>query len=369
MEQLSLRHVYKMYLDGCSAVLNVSADIEPSEFFVLLGPSKAGKSSLLRMISGTETVTRGQILLGDTLMNGLSPGERPVQMLVTDYSLYPYLTVYDNIAFRLKLSHIPSPAIRAQVHSIAQMLEIEHLLDRMPKALTLWEKLLTTIGRLLIRKPKLLLLDEPMKFFPLRARKLAINRLVHLQRRLDIPFVYATADVQQAEMIGGRALLLMEGKALQCGTVEEMRCQPSHLKVARFLSNPPLNICPAQLKIEAEKAILEFGNGKNIMLSLDGTELLARSSTGSVGESFTVGVYPQRLRCTVNGDEKGLLSGTVCACTEHGKETFVQFKSEGMDWVGRLEPGNQCPAKGENVTGNLTAADLMLFDKDDEIVI
>lgn len=236
MEQLSLRHVYKMYLDGKSAVVNVSADLEPAEFLTLLGPAGAGKTSLLHLIAGTESVTRGQILWGDVPIQELAPELRPARLLAADYSLYPYLTVYENIAFRLKLSHLPAPVVRSTVMDTAKALEILHLLDRLPKALTAEEKLFTAAARLLARRPKLLLLDESMEPLSPRARVVAMHKLVRVQKAIGIPVIYATADVRQAEAAGGRALLMMDGCAVQCSAVEEMRCRPASPEAAAFLS-------------------------------------------------------------------------------------------------------------------------------------
>ncbi|MCI8497582.1 MAG: ABC transporter ATP-binding protein [Clostridiales bacterium] len=239
MEQLSLRHVYKMYLDGNSSVTNLSVDIGPSEFFVLLGPSGAGKSDLLRMIAGLESVTRGQILWGNSMINELPPEQRPASLLQSGYSLYPNLTVYENIAFRMKLVHRPAPVIRKAVLDTVQLLGIEHLLDRLPKALTPTEKLFTAIARLLIRRPKLLLLDEPMAQISVNARSLAMQKLVRLQKKLLVPLVYATSDPKQAQGAGARVLLMIDGCAVQCGTMEEIQNCSKSSPAGRFLFDSP----------------------------------------------------------------------------------------------------------------------------------
>ena len=370
MERLSLRHVYKMYLDGCAAVFVVSADVEPAEIFFLLGPSRAGKTSLLRMIAGTESVTRGQILWGNDPINDLPPKQRPVQMLASDYSLYPYLTVYENIAFRLKLAHYPSPVIRKTVRETAQALGILHLLDRLPRALTLPEKLFTALGRLLVRQPKLLLLDDPMARFSARMREFAMQKLMQIQTRLDIPFVYSTADVHQVEIAGGRALLMMDGNAVQCGTVEELRRCPVNLKAARFLSHPSLNVCDVQLDMLSEKeAVLYFGKEQSPALPVHWENVPPALRTRPQPDPLTAGVYPQRLRCTQEHGVEGTLRGVVSGCFESGGNTYVRFKNGGMEWTGLLEPGTRLPMAGERVTGLLQLSEVLLFDKASEIAL
>ena len=235
MAKVTLRNVYKKYepnRGGITAVSDFNLVIEDREFLVLLGPSGCGKTTTLRMIAGLEDITAGEIYIGDRLINEVHPKDRDIAMVFQNYALYPHMTIFDNMAFGLKLRKMPKAEIRQRVHSAAKILEIEHLLDRKPKALSGGQRQRVALGRAIVREPKVFLMDEPLSNLDAKLRAQMRVELTKLHQKLKTTFIYVTHDQVEAMTMGSRIVVMRAGFIQQVDPPQIMYDNPSNMYVA-----------------------------------------------------------------------------------------------------------------------------------------
>jgi len=294
MASITLKNVRKVYDSGSVAVDQFNLEIQDKEFVVFVGPSGCGKSTTLRMIAGLEEITAGEIYIGETLVNHVEPKKRNIAMVFQNYALYPHMTVYDNIAFGLRMRKVPRKEIDQKVREAAEILEISRQLKRKPKQLSGGQRQRVAIGRAIVRDPEAFLMDEPLSNLDAKLRSQMRAELIALRRRLDATFVYVTHDQTEAMTLGDRIVVMKAGHIMQVGTPFEVFHRPANRFVAGFIGTPQMNFLDAVLHHENGISSMTVA-GVNIRLP----ETL--STAGMDGRSVTLGVRPEHLSLTDEG--------------------------------------------------------------------
>ena len=260
MAKVSLRHIYKVYDGGVRAVNDFNLEIEDKEFVVLVGPSGCGKSTTLRMIAGLENITAGQLYLDGALMNEVEPKGRDIAMVFQNYALYPHMSVFQNMAFGLKINHVDPEEIKRRTNMAAEILEIKDLLARKPKELSGGQRQRVALGRAIVREPKVFLFDEPLSNLDAKLRVQMRSEITKLHKRLETTFIYVTHDQTEAMTMGERVVVMKDGYIQQVDNPVDLYENPLSKFVATFLGTPPMNILPCEYKIgEKEEAVLPWG--------------------------------------------------------------------------------------------------------------
>ena len=275
--------------EGIVAVQEFSLDIADKEFIVLVGPSGCGKSTTLRMVAGLEEITGGELLIDGKVVNDVAPKDRDIAMVFQNYALYPHMTVYDNMAFSLKLRHAPKDEIDRKVREAAEILDITQYLKRKPKALSGGQRQRVAIGRAIVRAPKVMLMDEPLSNLDAKLRNEMRAEILKLRERIDATFIYVTHDQTEAMTLGDRIVIMKDGFIQQIGTPQEVFDHPANLFVAGFIGMPVMNFFDAQLVKNNGRYAVEVG-GISVELS---EEKQARLTANNVQpQSVTLGVRP-----------------------------------------------------------------------------
>ena len=258
MASLSLRGIYKIYPGNVKAVKDVNLEIKDKEFIVLVGPSGCGKSTTLRMIAGLEEISEGELYIGDRLVNDIAPKDRDIAMVFQNYALYPHMTVFDNMAFGLKLRKVPKAEIAKKVEEAAKILDLSHLLDRKPKAMSGGQRQRVALGRAIVRNPQVFLLDEPLSNLDAKLRAQMRTEISKLHKKLGTTFIYVTHDQTDAMTMGDRIVVMRDGIIQQIDTPQALYERPGNKFVAGFLGSPQMNFIDAVLK-KADNYYVEFG--------------------------------------------------------------------------------------------------------------
>jgi ABC-type sugar transport system ATPase subunit len=322
---------------------DVDLDIRPGEFFSLLGPSGSGKTTTLRIIAGLETATEGSVLLDGRDATLLPPGDRDVAMVFQSYALYPHMTVYDNIAFPLKMIRTPAAQIAEAVKAAAARVRIEHLLARKPGQLSGGQQQRCALARAIVRKPALFLLDEPLSNLDAKLRVETRVELKRLQRSLGVTAVYVTHDQEEAMSLSDRMAVFMDGRIVQCGTPEEVFSRPATVEVASFLGNPPMNVLPATL------------SGGRALL---GDASFEAPRLASLGEREVVlGIRPSEIALGAAG-----LPAVVTLCEVLGEEVILDLEVGGLMLRAKSAERRRV-AEGERIHVRIDPAKLHVFDR------
>ena len=275
--------------EGVVSDQQFSLDIADKEFIVLVGPSGCGKSTTLRMVAGLEEITDGELLIDGKLVNDIPPKDRDIAMVFQNYALYPHMTVYENMAFSLKLRHVPKAEIDKKVKEAAEILDITQYLNRKPKALSGGQRQRVAIGRAIVRAPKVMLMDEPLSNLDAKLRNEMRAEIIKLRKRIDTTFIYVTHDQTEAMTLGDRIVIMKDGYIQQIGTPQEVFNHPANLFVAGFIGMPVMNFFDAKLVREGDKYFVEVG-GYRQELSPDKEERLLNHDVQS--QEITLGVRP-----------------------------------------------------------------------------
>ena len=337
MASVRLENVRKVYEGGVVAVQDLTFEVKEREFVVLVGPSGCGKSTTLRMIAGLEDVSSGSIFIGDQLMNDVPPKDRDIAMVFQNYALYPHMTVYENMAFGLKLRKFSNAEIDRRVREAAAILEIEQYLDRKPKALSGGQRQRVAVGRTIVRKPKVFLFDEPLSNLDAKLRVQMRTEISKLHRRLAATIVYVTHDQTEAMTMGDRIVLLKEGIAQQIDTPLELYRRPVNKFVAGFIGSPAMNFIPGRLRKSKRLVFLEEGGG-GVEAVLTPKE--ARRLGPYVGKELTLGLRPEDIRIPGEGSSRGSrFRVTVEVVEPMGNEIYVHFSSRpgGQQYIARID--------------------------------
>ena len=263
MAGLRLEHIYKVYPNGTKAVSDFTMDIKDKEFIVFVGPSGCGKSTTLRMIAGLEEISAGELYIDNHIVNDVEPKDRDIAMVFQNYALYPHMTVYENIAFGLKLRHVPNEEIHKKVLWAAQVLDLTEYLDRKPRAMSGGQRQRVALGRAIIRNPKVMLLDEPLSNLDAKLRAQMRSEIAKLHEDLQTTFIYVTHDQVEAMTLGTRVVVMKLGQIMQVDTPKNLYDYPENLFVAGFIGTPQMNFFKAYLSRNGETDKIKFLNTSN----------------------------------------------------------------------------------------------------------
>ncbi len=311
--------------EGVVAVQQFSLDIKDKEFIVLVGPSGCGKSTTLRMVAGLEEISGGELIIDGKVMNDVAPKDRDIAMVFQNYALYPHMTVYDNMAFSLKLRHTPKDEIDRKVREAAEILDITQYLERKPKALSGGQRQRVAIGRAIVRAPKVMLMDEPLSNLDAKLRNEMRAEIIKLRQRIDTTFMYVTHDQTEAMTLGDRIVIMKDGYIQQIGTPQEVFNHPSNLFVAGFIGMPVMNFFDAQLEEQNGKYFVDL-NGYRVELSEDKEARL--KAKGVKSQAITLGVRPDHTDVAKNG-----VSGVVEVAEMMGSSVHLHVNSNGRDVI------------------------------------
>ena len=292
MAEVKLTNVKKQYENGFVAVHDFNLHIKDKEFIVLVGPSGCGKSTTLRMIAGLEDITDGEISIGENVLNDMEPKDRDIAMVFQNYALYPHMSVYENIAFGLRLRKVPNDEIHEKVCNAAEILGITELLGRKPKQLSGGQRQRVAIGRAIVRVPKVFLMDEPLSNLDAKLRNQMRAEIILLREKIQTTFVYVTHDQTEAMTLGDRIVIMKDGYVMQVGTPQELFNHPANLFVAGFIGTPQMNFFDAELKKD-NKSYYAYIDGKKITVPDHICEALDQRE--SIPEKVTLGVRPENL--------------------------------------------------------------------------
>ena len=310
---------------GVVAVQEFNLDIKDKEFIVLVGPSGCGKSTTLRMIAGLEEITEGELYIGDKLMNDVAPKDRDIAMVFQNYALYPHMTVYDNMAFSLKLKKTPKAEIDRKVREAAEILDITQYLNRKPKALSGGQRQRVAIGRAIVRNPKVFLMDEPLSNLDAKLRNQMRAEIIKLRSRINTTFVYVTHDQTEAMTLGDRIVIMRDGFIQQIGTPQEVFNHPANLFVAGFIGTPQMNFFDAVLAKKGDKYVATV-QGKDFELPADKQEALKKMD--NVPTDIVAGIRPVHVHLSQDG-----IDATVDVSELMGSELHLHVNSSGKDVV------------------------------------
>ncbi len=312
--------------EGVVAVQQFSLDIADKEFIVLVGPSGCGKSTTLRMIAGLEEISSGELYIGDRLVNDVAPKDRDIAMVFQSYALYPHMTVYDNMAFSLKLKKTPKAEIDKKVREAAEILDITQYLDRKPKALSGGQRQRVAIGRAIVREPKVLLMDEPLSNLDAKLRNQMRAEIIKLRQKINTTFIYVTHDQTEAMTLGDRIVIMKDGFIQQIGTPQEVFNHPINLFVAGFIGTPQMNFFEnCALSVDAGKYSVEV-LGKKIALTEGQNKALA--AKGVKPCSVTLGIRPVHMQL-----DEGGFTGKIDVSEMMGSELHLHMNVQGNDVV------------------------------------
>ena len=322
MANLKLSHIYKVYDNGHKAVNDFSIDIADREFIVFVGPSGCGKSTTLRMIAGLETITAGDLLIGDTRVNDMEPKDRDIAMVFQSYALYPHMTVYENMAFGLRNRKMPEKEIKERVLKAAKILDIEDYLDRKPKAMSGGQRQRVALGRALVRDPKVFLLDEPLSNLDAKLRAAMRTEITALHKSLNTTFIYVTHDQVEAMTMGTRIVVMKLGYVQQIDTPMNLYNEPYNKFVAGFIGTPQMNFFDVTLKREQDDVNVLFPNGDKVTVPYENVSKIHNHYlNGDVPVTF--GIRPEHIK--LNKEGRGLKF--VVTNVEHlGSDSIVYGK-------------------------------------------
>ena len=311
--------------EGVVAVQQFSLDIQDKEFIVLVGPSGCGKSTTLRMVAGLEEISDGELVIDGKVVNDIPPKDRDIAMVFQNYALYPHMTVYENMAFSLKLRHVPKDEIDKKVREAAEILDITQYLNRKPKALSGGQRQRVAIGRAIVRAPKVMLMDEPLSNLDAKLRNEMRAEIIKLRQRIDTTFIYVTHDQTEAMTLGDRIVIMRDGYIQQIGTPQEVFNHPANLFVAGFIGMPVMNFFDAQLVKEGSKYFVEVG-GYRQELAPEKEERLLNNNVES--QPVTLGVRPEHTDVSDTG-----VAARVDVAEMMGSSVHLHVNADGRDVI------------------------------------
>ncbi|MBQ8297709.1 MAG: sn-glycerol-3-phosphate ABC transporter ATP-binding protein UgpC [Ruminococcus sp.] len=377
MAGLTLKGIYKKYPGGVVAVTDVNLEIKDKEFIVLVGPSGCGKSTTLRMIAGLEEISEGELYIGDRLVNDIAPKDRDIAMVFQNYALYPHMTVFENMAFGLKLRKVPKDEIERKVNEAAKILDLSHLLDRKPKAMSGGQRQRVALGRAIVRSPQVFLLDEPLSNLDAKLRAQMRTEISKIHKKLGTTFIYVTHDQTEAMTMGDRIVCMKDGFVQQVDTPQNLYENPANKFVAGFLGSPQMNFIDAVLKQENGKYVVEFGSedtktsrGKKYTIVVPDSKVNS-DLPKYVGKEIILGIRPENIHdeeMFLSNATTGIIDTTVEITEMMGAETYLYLLCEGMPLTARVSPRSTAKPQDE-IKVALDPNRIHLFDKETEKTI
>ena len=390
MGAININNVGKIYPNGTRALEDVNIQINDGEFVVLVGPSGCGKTTLLRMVAGLEDITEGEISIADKVVNEIAPKDRDIAMVFQNYALYPHMSVYDNMAFSLKLRKLPKDEIDQKVKDAAKTLEIDELLERKPKALSGGQRQRVAMGRAIVRNPQAFLMDEPLSNLDAKLRVQMRAELGQLHSQLETTTLYVTHDQVEAMTMGDRVAVIRKGILQQIDTPREIYLYPKNIFVAGFIGSPSMNFVYATVKTSSKGVVLIFGDDK--ILTKDTPEALKDYE----GQEIVLGIRPEAFEDSVYANKKEFseeLNIEVTLLEQLGSDTYIHFykdinpvqteaieeilADEGEDisvlgtktkFIARINP-NATIEEGQNINLSVDPTKLHYFNPDTGLAI
>jgi len=365
MASVTYNHVYKRFGDVV-AVNDLDIYIEDKEFLVLVGPSGCGKTTALRCLAGLEDITEGKILIGDQVVNDVAPKDRDIAMVFQSYALYPHMSVYDNMAFGLKLRKTPKQEIKKRVQDAAEILGIEYLLDRKPRQLSGGQRQRVAVGRAIVREPKVFLFDEPLSNLDAKLRVETRANISKLHQELQTTFIYVTHDQVEAMTMASRIAVINKGILQQIDTPQELYDQPNNLFVAGFIGSPAMNFFPGTLRRDDGKIVVDGGS-----FNLTIPDHRIETYSEHLDKEVIFGIRPEDIH-NPEFAPPGIIAqpveSTVDVTELMGNEIFVYLKTGENVFVARVDPRSRYHVN-DNVQVVFNMENMHIFDKETEDTI
>jgi multiple sugar transport system ATP-binding protein len=368
MAGLSLTNICKTYPNGFEAVKDFNLEVEDKEFIIFVGPSGCGKSTTLRMIAGLEDISSGELKIDGKVVNDVEPKDRDIAMVFQNYALYPHMTVFDNMAFGLKIRKVPKEIIKQKVEEAAKILDLEKLLDRKPKALSGGQRQRVAMGRAIVREPKVFLMDEPLSNLDAKLRVQMRTEISALHQKLGATIIYVTHDQTEAMTLGTRIVVLKDGVIQQVDSPQKLYNEPNNLFVAGFIGSPHMNFIPATCQVEGEKVFAQFALYRMEIPKEKAAVLIEK---GYGGKEVILGIRPENLDVSErflaeHADSK--VNVTLTGYELLGSEANLYFELEGAQICAKVSAAAQ-GRTGDNVTIALDMEKVHVFDKETELTI
>ena len=367
MASLSLKKICKVYPNGFEAVKDFNLEIADKEFIIFVGPSGCGKSTTLRMIAGLEDITSGELCIDGKVVNDVEPKDRDIAMVFQNYALYPHMSVYDNMAFGLKLRTVPKDEIDKMVKEAAKILDLTPLLDRKPKALSGGQRQRVAMGRAIVRHPKVFLMDEPLSNLDAKLRVQMRIEIAKLHQRLGVTIIYVTHDQVEAMTLGTRIVVMKDGVVQQVDTPQNLYDGPCNLFVAGFMGSPQMNFLDAEVVVNGDKASLKVADKEIALPPAKSKKLI---DGGYAGKTVTFGIRPEDVY-----DSQMFIETSPCVFESNvkvyellGAEVYLYFDLAEFPITARVDSRTNA-RPGDQVKFAFDVEKIHIFDKDTEQVI
>ncbi len=368
MASLSLKNIEKVYPNGFKAVQNFNLEIADKEFVIFVGPSGCGKSTTLRMIAGLEDISGGTLEIDGKVVNDTEPKDRDIAMVFQNYALYPHMTVYDNMAFGLKLRKVPKPEIDKLVRNAAKILDLEKLLDRKPKALSGGQRQRVAMGRAIVRNPKVFLMDEPLSNLDAKLRVQMRIEISRLHQRLGATIIYVTHDQTEAMTLGTRIVVMKDGLVQQVDTPKNLYNEPQNLFVAGFIGSPQMNFLDAVVDVQGEDVYLKTGKHTLKLPAGKTKELKAKNYNG---KTVVLGIRPEDMHDSelfISSSPASVIEADIKVYELLGAEVFLYFDVDGAQMTARVNPRTSLRT-GDHAKFAIDMEKIHIFDKETEVTI
>ena len=368
MGTLSFKNINKVYPNGFHAVKDFNLEVADKEFINFVGPSGCGKTTTLRMVAGLEEISSGELSIDGRVINDVEPKDRDIAMVFQNYALYPHMTVYDNMAFGLKLRKVPKAEIDKMVHEAAKILDLEPLLDRKPKALSGGQRQRVAMGRAIVRNPQVFLMDEPLSNLDAKLRGQMRIELSKLHQRLGTTIIYVTHDQVEAMTLGTRIVVMNAGIVQQVDTPQALYDTPNNLFVAGFIGSPQMNFLDAVVSVEGDNAVLDLGESK---ITLTGDKAKKLIDGGYDGKTVVMGIRPEDVyddEAVIAANPGTTIQSTVRVYELLGAEVYLYFDYAGANFTARVKPTTTART-GDVVKLALEPTKIHVFDKETEMAI
>ena len=368
MASLSLKNICKKYPNGFEAVKDFNLEIEDKEFIIFVGPSGCGKSTTLRMVAGLEEISSGELSIDGRIVNDVEPKDRDIAMVFQNYALYPHMTVFDNMAFGLKLRKVPKEEIKQKVEEAARILDLEKLLDRKPKALSGGQRQRVAMGRAIVREPKVFLMDEPLSNLDAKLRVQMRAEIASLHQRLGATIIYVTHDQTEAMTLGTRIVVLKDGIIMQVDSPQKLYNEPNNLFVAGFIGSPQMNFLDAVCKIEGDKVSLKVGENSIVLPPAKAKKLI---DGRYAGKKVTFGIRPEDVddsQAALEAHKDSVFNTKVTGYELLGSEVLLYYTINGTSMTAKVSSSTSARL-GDSIKLAMDINAMHVFDKETELTI
>ncbi|QDW75313.1 sn-glycerol-3-phosphate ABC transporter ATP-binding protein UgpC [Lachnospiraceae bacterium KGMB03038] len=354
MNGIQLKHVYKEYENGFKAVKDFQLEIEEKEFVIFVGPSGCGKSTTLRMIAGLEDVSQGEIVMDGKIINQVQPCDRNMAMVFQNYALYPHMSVWENMAYSLKIQRVPKAERRKKAEEVAKILDLSQVLDRKPGELSGGQKQRVAIGRAIIRRPRVFLMDEPLSNLDAKLRTQMRGEILKLYRQLDATFIYVTHDQTEAMTLGTKIVVLKDGEIQQVAPPRELYDEPANVFVAGFIGMPQMNFFHGKCVVDEGRQVCLKIEDRLFPLSAETAKRMDEKN--HIGEEVIVGVRPEDMVLDPDG-----IASSVRVCEKLGAATYLYLAYGKKDVAVRV-PADSTIGRGDNANFSFRMDKVHIFD-------